>query len=561
MNIIICDDRIDDRKNLSDLLSDYGEKKNYEFAITEYDSGEQLCEEQSALEACQLLFLDINMQGMDGLKTAMRIKEKYPKLPVVLVTAYMNYALDGYKVKASRFLLKDNLADTIEECMDDLIAEINKNRRILEFRFVEGTIKLYADDIIYIETELHKNVFYTEKGTFQIYKKLDELENEFKDMGFVRAHLSFLVNMRYITKISGYVMTLTTGKKIPVPKARYAQVKGNICCIREKNNMTFWVLTFIAEMLEVKGTLYFFDTFMEKKRDGRYRNRYRFFVYCGVLYLAAVTGIWIGMLKCILIVLVMSFLNLAYYEVSFRQSFLFSIINYTMLVLIDYVTVLLGGGGSIQEKWFLQALISKTAFIILMLFIRRFSKTRKSYGLITGKEWFQFFCVPVFTVVGFILMFYSENDDMQNVFLFLSVGLVAINLILMEFMQNTIEKEERIKIAVLTEQNQKNRIADYQDREEIYERQRRKMHDYKNQLSTIQTLIKNGHTDEALSFTQKLTESIAVEMSNQHKSSGGQCCFKPEVPQHAGETHSGYPESRGFAGDMSGGGRDCDSAL
>ena len=71
------------QKKLSDLLSNYGEKKNYEFTITEYESGEQLCEEQSALEACQLLFLDINMQGMDGLKTAMRIKEKYPKLPVV----------------------------------------------------------------------------------------------------------------------------------------------------------------------------------------------------------------------------------------------------------------------------------------------------------------------------------------------------------------------------------------------------------------------------------------------------------------------------------------------
>ena len=53
----------------------------------------------------------------------------------------------------------------------------------------------------------------------------DELENELKNMGFVRAHLSFLVNMKYITKISSYVMTLTTGKKIPVPKARYAQVK------------------------------------------------------------------------------------------------------------------------------------------------------------------------------------------------------------------------------------------------------------------------------------------------------------------------------------------------
>ena len=63
MNIIICDDRIDDRKNVSDLLSDYGEKKNYEFTITEYDSGEQLCEEQSALEACQILFLDIDRKS------------------------------------------------------------------------------------------------------------------------------------------------------------------------------------------------------------------------------------------------------------------------------------------------------------------------------------------------------------------------------------------------------------------------------------------------------------------------------------------------------------------
>lgn len=184
-----------------------------------------LCGDQSVLEKCQLLFLDINMEGMDGLKTAMGIREKYPRLPIVLVTAYMNYALDGYKVKASRFLLKDNLEDTIEECMDDLMDEMKRNSKVLEFHFVEGTIKLQTDDIIYIETERHKNVFYTEKGVFQIYRKLDELENELKDMGFVRAHQSFLVNMRYIAKISSYVMTLTTGKKISTPKARYAKVK------------------------------------------------------------------------------------------------------------------------------------------------------------------------------------------------------------------------------------------------------------------------------------------------------------------------------------------------
>ena len=225
MNIIICDDSQNDRKILIELLQSYAQEKKQCFEMIEYDSGASLCEDEYALQKCQLVFLDINMEDMDGLKAAMKIKEEYPKLPVVLVTAYMNYALDGYKVKASRFLLKDNLTETIGECMDDLIVEIQKNSRILEFSFVEGTRKLHADDIIYIETARHKNIFYTEKGIYSIYKKLDELEAELKDMGFVRIHLSFLVNMRYIAKISSYVLTLTTGKEISVPKSRYAQVK------------------------------------------------------------------------------------------------------------------------------------------------------------------------------------------------------------------------------------------------------------------------------------------------------------------------------------------------
>lgn len=149
-------------------------------------------------------------------------------------------------------------------------------------------------------------------------------------------------------------------------------------------DMTFWILSFIVEMLEVKGTLYFSDTFMEK-REGKYRNRYGFLAYCVVFYLLAITGIWIGMFKCIPIILGLALMNLAYYNVSFRQSFLFSIISYVMMAMIDYIAVALSGGAIIQGKWFLQALISKTVLIILLLFIRKFIKTRKSYSLITGK--------------------------------------------------------------------------------------------------------------------------------------------------------------------------------
>ena len=82
-----------------------------------------------------------------------------------------------------------------------------------------------ADEIIYIETARHKNIFYVGDQTYSIYKKLDEIEEELKGMGFVRIHKSFLVNLRYVDKISSYVLYLSNGRELSVPKARYPAVK------------------------------------------------------------------------------------------------------------------------------------------------------------------------------------------------------------------------------------------------------------------------------------------------------------------------------------------------
>ena len=225
MKIIVCDDSGTDRENLIRLLRDYEKKKGLAFDIAEYDSGEALLKNIDKLRDSSILFLDINMDGANGLDAAMQIKSLYPKISIVLVTAYIGYALEGYKVEANRFLVKDDLEDSITECMDTLVRKLEQDAQVMDFSFVEGNIRLKVSDILYIETARHKNIFYTKNGNFQIYKKLDEIENELREYGFVRIHMSFLVNMRYIRKISSYVMTLTTGKEISVPKTRYAEVK------------------------------------------------------------------------------------------------------------------------------------------------------------------------------------------------------------------------------------------------------------------------------------------------------------------------------------------------
>ena len=109
--------------------------------------------------------------------------------------------------------------------LDDLIADIHQNRQELLYRFVEGEKRLRMEDIMYIETSRHKNLFHTTNGVFRIYKKLSEIEDDLKDYGFLRIHQSFLVNMRYIKKISSYVLTLKNGKELSVPKSRYQDVK------------------------------------------------------------------------------------------------------------------------------------------------------------------------------------------------------------------------------------------------------------------------------------------------------------------------------------------------
>ncbi len=221
MKIAVCDDSREDRGALRALLEACG----YDFEIREYGSGAELYADMGYVRECGIVFLDINMEGMDGLEAARKIKAECPKVHIVLVTAYVNYALDGYKVKASRFLLKDDLEQTLQECMDDILREIRQEERVVEFGFVEGNVRLRVDDIIYIETSKHKNVFYTKGQEFSIYRKMDDLEEDLKGMGFVRIHQSFLINMKYIDRISSYVMILTTGKEISVPKSRYPEVK------------------------------------------------------------------------------------------------------------------------------------------------------------------------------------------------------------------------------------------------------------------------------------------------------------------------------------------------
>lgn len=225
MLIAVCDDCIEDRQKIKGLIADYGTQHKESIKVQEFVSGAELCRDIERLGTFGIIFIDINMKQEDGLQITKKIRDIYPQMPIVIVTESMSYALEGYKVKASRFLVKKTLEAMLPECLDELLTEFALKSQRKTFSFVEGTIELEIQRIIYIETDRHKNIFHTIGGEYGLYKKLGEIESELSGFGFVRIHQSFLVNMKYIEKISSYTMTLTTGTELSVPKSRYQQVK------------------------------------------------------------------------------------------------------------------------------------------------------------------------------------------------------------------------------------------------------------------------------------------------------------------------------------------------
>lgn len=226
LQIAICDDEKFYRDKLKQLLDAYLKIHQLDYTISLFLSGKDFLKQKENMVKYDIIFMDINMDEIDGIETAKQIRAFQSETNIVLVTAFINYVLEGYKVNAIRYLMKDTLQTALPECMDAILKKLQP-KQIL-FPFLEGEKKLYIDNILYVESKKHKSHFiYLEEKTvcYQIYRKLDEIEKQLSDYGFLRIHKSYLVNGRHIQKISNYLVYLDVGEQLPVPRLKYQAVK------------------------------------------------------------------------------------------------------------------------------------------------------------------------------------------------------------------------------------------------------------------------------------------------------------------------------------------------
>lgn len=217
MNIAICDDEKIVRQQIKGLI----EKQKADCDLELYETGEELL---AAGKHFDMVFLDIQMEGINGIDTARTLREQNEETVLIFITGIKEYVFDAFDVAAFHYLLKPIEENKFMEVFDRAVKEAEKRKekgqKQLFIKTRQRNITLEQKNILYIENRGRKAEIHTVDETIEIYAAMIELE---KQLGgeFYRCHRGYLVNMAYITEYSNDSIRLSDGESIYLAKEKY----------------------------------------------------------------------------------------------------------------------------------------------------------------------------------------------------------------------------------------------------------------------------------------------------------------------------------------------------
>ncbi len=218
LRIGICDDEPDARDvlhiQLEKIMIEGSEEIVYEFS----SGGGAVRWFKSHPGEIDLLFLDVEMEGMNGLEAAKQIRQFDEELMIVFVTGYSDYVFDGYLVNAMDYIMKPAETERLRALMNRVRRMLHEKReRNYTFKNTDGTFRFPLSDISYFYSEKRK-VFCVSRGKeYAFYGKLDDVERELSDR-FVRIHKRFLVNPERVVQMGADFVTVDE-KQLPISRA------------------------------------------------------------------------------------------------------------------------------------------------------------------------------------------------------------------------------------------------------------------------------------------------------------------------------------------------------
>ena len=215
----ICDDEPIMVHEISNQLSQYMDgRKITPYSITSFSNGCALLESDCNFD---IVFLDIQMDNLDGIETAKMLRQRRNRSLLIFVTVLKEYVFNAFEVEAYDYLLKPLDCNHFERTMDRAISTLAQrtDKSIVIQRGSSCDVVPLAQ-IVYCEVQGRK--VYVHQSDGEIIDYYDNLENFERQMDrrFFRCHRSYLVNLDYVRGCDTGLVTLSLGAQIPVSRLR-----------------------------------------------------------------------------------------------------------------------------------------------------------------------------------------------------------------------------------------------------------------------------------------------------------------------------------------------------
>lgn len=217
LTIAVCDDEPAYVKQISSKIKRFMP----DCEIEHFFCGEDLLLCETLFD---IYFLDVQMDKMNGIDTARKLRELDEECIIVFFTAAKEYVFDAFDVAALQYLVKpvddEKLQQTLVRAKREVKKKQNRKDRQIFIKTRHKNMALNVSDILYFENERRKIAVHTLRGEVSFYGVMADMERE-AGADFCRCHRGYLVNLSHVAEYNRETITLSNGERIYLSKDRY----------------------------------------------------------------------------------------------------------------------------------------------------------------------------------------------------------------------------------------------------------------------------------------------------------------------------------------------------
>ena len=224
IRIAICDDEKHMSDHIRAMASDFFRKKNREIQLRTFLSGEELLNYDGQID---ILFLDIQMNGMDGLETARKLRAGKFRGFLIFITVLKEMVFQSFEVQAYDYLVKPVDEKQFRKTMERLYASMQNTSEdsLLVQQGYERRI-VPKDEIVFCEVIDRKIYLNLASGeVVDYYERIENLETKLGSH-FFRCHRSYLINLKHLKGYKNGTAYMDNGKEVPVSRLRSREFSG-----------------------------------------------------------------------------------------------------------------------------------------------------------------------------------------------------------------------------------------------------------------------------------------------------------------------------------------------